>query len=206
MNVKRTRKRKGELTHKILEIATGVAAGATIGVAEAFLAVVTSPYGSSRGYLERRVSQIDKTREEWIAWQSEKARFYKLIHKLRKEGFLLSKGRGQFAATPKGKMHWLKLQHRRASALPSPSTYSISQDEQGELKIVIFDIPEKEKRKREWLRSILRALHFSMLQKSVWTGKTKIPEELLEDIKRLHLISYVEIFEITRTGSLEKVV
>jgi hypothetical protein len=42
-----------------------------------------------------------------------------------------------------------------------------------------------------------------MVQKSLWLGKVKIPEEFLVDIRKLSLLDYVEIFEITKTGSLK---
>lgn len=195
----------GELKQKILEVAAGVAAGATIGVAEAFLAVVTSPYGASRGQLERRVDEIEWARQEWVARTKERAQFYKLVHKLREEGLVIAKGRGRFAATPKGKLHWLRLRKRSAERLPSPAGYGARREE-GKLKIMIFDIPEREKRKRAWLRDVLRGLGFTMLQKSVWTGTHTIPEDFLEDMANLRLTRYVEIFEISKTGSLEKLV
>ena len=71
--------------------------------------------------------------------------------------------------------------------------------------IVIFDIPEKERRKRDWLRAVLKNLGLKMIQKSVWIGKVKIPEALIKDLKRLNLIECVEIFEVSRTGSLEHI-
>ena len=43
-----------------------------------------------------------------------------------------------------------------------------------------------------------------MLQKSVWIGKTILPEELLDDLERLNLLSYVEIFAITKTGTIKQ--
>jgi len=45
-----------------------------------------------------------------------------------------------------------------------------------------------------------------MIQKSVWVGKIALPEEFLRDLHRLQLISYVEIFEVTRAGSLKHIV
>ncbi|MBI2635441.1 MAG: CRISPR-associated endonuclease Cas2, partial [Parcubacteria group bacterium] len=70
------------------------------------------------------------------------------------------------------------------------------------LKVVIFDIPEKQKHKREWLRGQLQDLGFKMIQKSVWMGKRKFPKEFLEDIRDLKLLAYVEIFSVTKTGSM----
>ena len=72
--------------------------------------------------------------------------------------------------------------------------------------IFAFDVPEKEKRKRGWLRTVLRRLDFTMIQKSVWVGKSKIPQEFLEDIYRFKMVDFVEIFEVSKTGSLRHIV
>ena len=69
--------------------------------------------------------------------------------------------------------------------------------------IIAFDIPEKERGRRSWLREALRNLGMKMVQKSVWMGKVKIPEAFLNDLRSFHLVDYVEVFEITKTGSLE---
>jgi len=72
--------------------------------------------------------------------------------------------------------------------------------------IVVFDIPEIQKRKRNWLRAALKNLDFKMVQKSVWFGRVKIPKEFLDHLCEMKLIDYVEIFEISKTGSLERLV
>ncbi|MBI5742583.1 MAG: hypothetical protein HZA25_01965 [Candidatus Niyogibacteria bacterium] len=81
----------------------------------------------------------------------------------------------------------------------------------GELKkgnyaIVTFDVPERERRKREWLRCVLKNLKFRPVQQSVWLGRTKIPIDFLDDLKDLNMTDYVEIFEVSRQGTLRHVV
>jgi len=101
----------------------------------------------------------------------------------------------------KGKLSFLKKQHKES--LPE---VSYSSEENNKFIIFIFDIPEKEKRKRDWLREVLKKLGLKMIQKSVWIGKTKIPKEFLDDLFKLKIIDYVEIFEITKAGSLKNLV
>jgi DNA-binding transcriptional regulator PaaX len=72
------------------------------------------------------------------------------------------------------------------------------------LKVIIFDIPEKERHKREWLRVSLLALGFSFLQQSVWMGKNKIPESFIVDLRDRKLLPCVEIFEINQKGTIER--
>ncbi|OHB23941.1 MAG: hypothetical protein A3J67_00560 [Parcubacteria group bacterium RIFCSPHIGHO2_02_FULL_48_10b] len=64
-------------------------------------------------------------------------------------------------------------------------------------KIVIFDIPEKEKRKRQWLREQLLELDYIMLQKSVWIGKAKLPRELFSDLSTFNLLQHIHIFKVS---------
>lgn len=61
--------------------------------------------------------------------------------------------------------------------------------------IIIFDIPESLKPKRNWLRRELIALGFEMLQKSVWLGPAPLPRSFLDKLKDLDLIPYIKFFE-----------
>jgi CRISPR/Cas system-associated endoribonuclease Cas2 len=104
-----------------------------------------------------------------------------------------------FAITLEGGKYYQKLLLRKSSALPS--TF-YTKKPANTFIICAFDIPEKESKKRRWLRIALRNLGMKFIQKSVWMGKIKIPEDFLDDIKYLELASYIEIFEITKSGSL----
>ncbi len=53
----------------------------------------------------------------------------------------------------------------------------------GKYRVVIFDIPEKKRRVRDWLRSELYLLNYKKLQKSVFVGKHPLPSDLIEEIK-----------------------
>ncbi len=62
--------------------------------------------------------------------------------------------------------------------------------------IIAFDIPERYRRKRHWLRIELINLGFEMLQKSVWLGPTPLPEEFVRTLTELNIISYMKFFEV----------
>lgn len=51
----------------------------------------------------------------------------------------------------------------------------------GKWRIVMYDVPEEEKRKREYLRRKLVELGFKQLQRSVWVS----PFDVLDDVKLL---------------------
>ncbi|MBP6925523.1 MAG: hypothetical protein KBC22_00485 [Candidatus Pacebacteria bacterium] len=63
--------------------------------------------------------------------------------------------------------------------------------------LLLFDIPEKERYKRDWLRSELIGLSFEMIQKSVWLGP-KLPEDLHAYLMHKKLIQYIRIFSIKK--------
>lgn len=71
------------------------------------------------------------------------------------------------------------------------------------LIIMSFDIPEKLRRKRNWLREVLRNLGFNMIHQSVWIGKSKIPKHMIDDLERIKILEFVEILEISKTGTLK---
>lgn len=86
--------------------------------------------------------------------------------------------------------------------MPNPSY--VKEDDRRST-IVAFDVPERFKEKRHWLRSVLKNLGLRMVQKSVWLGKVKIPREFIDDLKKLKILDFVEIFGITKGGTLEEV-
>jgi len=59
--------------------------------------------------------------------------------------------------------------------------------------IIIFDIPEKVKNYRDWLRSELIGFGFEQIQKSVWFGP-KLPKEFIEYLDEINLLKYVRFF------------
>lgn len=64
--------------------------------------------------------------------------------------------------------------------------------------LVIFDIPENERRARQALRATLRALYFEPVQQSVWQSKYNVLEYLVAEIKQKHLTDYVQVYESAR--------
>ena len=128
--------------------------------------------------------------------------FSQSIYRLKRDG-LIDEQKNKYSLTPLGRIKLKQLESQHASALPDPKYDKKSGDE---LKIVVFDIPETQARKRLWLRSVLKNLDYIMLQKSVWTGKTKIPELLIKDLEKLQLLTHIEILAVTKTGSLREII
>lgn len=132
----------------------------------------------------------------------QKLRFNDFLYRLKKDGLVEESKRedGRFLEiTAKGKIILQKIKSR---ILPDNKKYR--NEDEGVFKIIIFDVPESEAKKRVWLRCALRHLNFKMLQKSVWAGKAKLPREFLDDLNRTNLFPYVEIFAINKSGSLSQ--
>ena len=51
-------------------------------------------------------------------------------------------------------------------------------------RVVIFDVPEKLRKNRNWLRAELYNLGYKKLQQSVFIGKKPLPEDIIEGIKQ----------------------
>jgi DNA-binding transcriptional regulator PaaX len=197
---------KGLETFRILE-AVG---GAIVDFAALFEAILSAGYGASAGKMQYEMSRLRKERNGKISHQQAKdrirQRFYVMIAKLKQDGLLDQKIKHEkrvFSLTRRGKTKLIDLKMRFNKKLPDVA-YPREIDEK--FIIVAFDIPETDRRKRDWLRYVLRGLGFSMIQKSVWIGKTKIPEKLLGDLSKLRLLDHIEIFEISKAGSLKHVV
>ena len=74
--------------------------------------------------------------------------------------------------------------------------------EDGIGRLVIFDIPEQERRKRDIVRSELIGADFKQLQKSVWIGYRPLPLAFIALLDDLRLKGKVHIFSIQNEGTI----
>lgn len=195
---------RGDFTIKILEIIGDLA----INTSDLFDAILSSGYGASFSKVDYEISKRREERDKRLIERElkrqKKQAYYSLIYYLKKNGLIKEqerKNKRLLIITQKGKEKLFSLKKEKKEKLPVP----IYQKKQGnQFSIIIFDIPELQKKKRDWLRNALRSLDFKIIQKSVWIGKVKIPKEFLDHLYEMDLIDCVEIFEISKTGSLER--
>lgn len=133
----------------------------------------------------------------------DRKQLHNLIYRLQKDGLIKKDKNRLLSLTQIGTKHLNRLNIKLLHKLPDNKNYTIEND--GVLKIVIFDIPEKEKMKRWWLVDTLRKLDYKLLQKSVWIGKNKLPSQLIKDLKKLGILSCVKIFSVFNEGNIYKV-
>lgn len=190
---------RGAITLAILEKLAEVSLESTI----LFVAYLKAGYGASYSRLNYEKNKLREKMDKTALELQAKINYSKLIYKLKREGFVKGENKNNkkyFFITEKGKSKLAKLL-KRGGNLPRRSSYQKIKGDN--LIIITFDIPETERRKRDWLRSSLKELNFKIVQKSVWIGKTKIPPNFLEDLYDLKLVDCVEIFEVSKTGTLK---
>lgn len=128
-----------------------------------------------------------------------------LLSKLQKEGLVKRTGSRRFShwrITAGGKRLLGKYRKTIASSAAPPV---FSEDESdGTVRIVTFDIPERERKKRDVLRECLKMIGFRQLQKSVWMGSTPLPEDLLAYLNERDTLRYVHIVSIREKGTIEE--
>lgn len=197
---------KGEFTIKILEKLSEAAVDA----GDLMAAFVESGYGVSLSSVRYRKNQAERRRLDAAKEREERRRlarrYNNLIAWLRRDGLIVEEkkiGRRIFKITRRGMKKLKMLLRRKEDSLPAID-YPVSKSHN--FTVIAFDVPEKEKRKRWWLRAALRGMGFTMLQRSVWIGKVKIPREFIDDLSGLRLVESVEILEITKAGSLRHLV
>ena len=195
--------KKGEILLNVLEILEDRAVDSF----DLLMAFLNAGHNVTSKNIDYQYSKIKSERSKkdflkQLTPQSKK-RYYTFVYKLKKDRLIEEKTKEDkklFSLTSLGKN---KLKILQAQIKSKISSTNYKKEVSDKLTIFIFDIPEKEKRKRDWLRSVLKNLGFQMIQKSVWLGRVKIPKQFLEDLNNLQIINYVEIFEITKTGSLK---
>ena len=72
----------------------------------------------------------------------------------------------------------------------------------GITRLVVFDIPERERKKRDTLRAELIGYGFEGLQRSVWIGHRPLPADFIEFLDSLNLKNKVHIFSVRESGTL----
>lgn len=61
--------------------------------------------------------------------------------------------------------------------------------------IVLFDIPEHARNKRDWLRWHLKKFDYEMIQRSVWIGPSPLPKDFVNYLKSIKLHKYIKTYK-----------
>lgn len=99
------------------------------------------------------------------------------IWRLQKQGFVKKEGE-LYNLTEKGKKLARRILNIKKVA---------EQKWDGKYRVVIFDIPEKEHKWRNWFRHELLLLQYKPLQESVFVSKLPLTSDLVKEIKRMKM-------------------
>lgn len=169
---------------------------ALMGVASIAKAMML-PYGESYRALKKLPSQETRIRVDLRS----KIAFQRLLSRLIKDELIAKTKGGKFLVTPIGEAYFdAKSKNPSWGKIYSPSPLPVKK-----LIIIIFDIPEKERLKRDWLRYQLETMGFQRLQNSVWCGEILLPKDFMEDLEHYDILPYVHIFDVNKQGTLPRV-
>lgn len=144
-------------------------------------------------------------KNDWADWYRRRQAFHSLLNKLKREGLIKkeeNKRNSPWSITGLGfkKLSLLKKKGKDTELVRKKYKHQRGNN----VVIIAFDIPEKERKKRDWLRTALFSLGFKKLQRSVWAGRAGIPNDFFNDLKKYNMLVYVHIFAVTKRGSLSE--
>lgn len=100
-----------------------------------------------------------------------------------------------------GRWHWRVTSNGRSALRASTASEPPRSD--GRKRLVCFDIPERDRAKRRWLRRELIACGYEALQKSVWIGETPLPQDFIAGLDALGLRDHVHLLRVETVGTLK---
>jgi len=109
------------------------------------------------------------------------------LSRLKKRGYVINEKKGIWKITEAGKKYFL-------SKLPKLPKSKKKTPERVKSIIVVFDIPEKKRKMRDWLRAELIGLGFEMLQRSVWFGPAPLPEKFIRTLGDWNIAPHIKFF------------
>jgi DNA-binding transcriptional regulator PaaX len=132
------------------------------------------------------------------SYRFSKPSFSAILSRMQSEGFVERRH-----AKQKARWRITKAGRRHLAEKTPPTEFVPHKD--GVPRIVSFDIPEQQRKKRRWIREALLEYGYRPLQKSVWIGFAPLPENFFEDLDLLSLRSCIQVFSIDRKGTIEEI-
>ena len=127
-------------------------------------------------------------------WRINRQLFSQRMYALERGGFIEYTGRGHIILTKTG------LERVNFSHLEK---LSLNKKLDGSWRLVIFDIPEKQKHARKVLRDKLVEFNFYQLQKSVYVTPYVCEDEISQLVSILGVSSHVNIIKTKSLGDIE---
>jgi len=198
---KKIKKTKKEILNKVKIITISKILQILQGGAEASILIFDALTSSKReGY--RKLHNYEPgqyTGDNWGEIYKEKQKLYSTLNRLKRDG-LIEKNKDLWKITKKGvlKINEIKPNDIKRNILEKSKPSN-------SLIIVSYDISETHRKDRWWVVEILKLLGFHMVHQSTWIGKTKLPQEFLEELISREIMDNFKIFEVSKTGNLKEV-
>jgi len=177
------------------EISTEILLGLTLDFFDFAKAMTLPPQEAQRALRKQKQIYVNVDLKSKVA-------FWKMLSKLRKENLIVKDKRGKITITKQGQ----KFLDKNIKKPSRHNKYKIEKNLNGEIILVVFDIPEKQRLKRDWLRFQLEQFNFKVLQKSVWWGTAGLPNKFIEDLKKYEILDYVHVFSVKKKGTISTVI
>lgn len=158
------------------------------------------PPGYGETHFSRAILGLDDFSSRYPSRKAAKHSLSSILSRLKRQGLVSWNGSlrdARWQLTRRGKAF---LQKTNAASKPIPDLPPTD----GIVRIVTFDVPEKQRGKRNWLRTALISCDYQALQKSVYSGTRPLPAQIIREIDDLGLAQFVHIAGISKTGTLEK--
>lgn len=128
-----------------------------------------------------------------------------ILYRLKKEGLVAKSGpdkKSRWSITSKGR-GFLERTAQRKPPLPALEHRTLPPKDKM-IRLVSFDVPERQRAKRDWLRKELISCDYRPLHRSVYIGMRALPIELMDEITALGLNGHIQIAGIKQKGTLVK--
>lgn len=185
---------RGEILYKVLDALEDKA----IEAVDFVDVVLRAGYGANFSRFDYEYSKKNEKNLKIRIDRENKRRLQKYISKLKSDGLVSKDDFGMVLLSKKGRKKLLKLKEN-----PKIDKKTYHKKLGVQLIIISYDLPKEFKRERDILREILKLLGFTLIHQSVWVGKIKLPKQFLVDLEKLGILKFVEILEVTKSGSLK---
>lgn len=145
---------------------------------------------------------------DWAEMYRKRKQFRSLLHHLKQDGMVMNKEKGGsvvWRITEKGREKLHTLQKQRKNLFSRLHTSYPKMSGTG-FTVITYDIPERDRKKRNWLRIVLGTMEFKMLQKSVWISKGGLPEEFVHALRERNMLSCLQIFSVSGKGTIREII
>lgn len=144
-------------------------------------------------------------KKNWADLYRDRRQFYRTLNHLKRQGLVVKKkhaAASSWMLTRDGKEKKRRDEERRQDPFSSAQAV-FAKPHGGGITVISYDIPERERRKRDWIRMCLMEMDCEKIQKSVWVGRGALDENFMHALRARDLLGRVHIFMVTKYGTIK---